>query len=290
MPKTLTLLIVSWVCCRAPAGAEPPADPNRQLQAALAEARWRDALALADQLLAREPRQAPAHLARARALAGLGRHDDAVPAYDELLKLEPRHSSAYDERGSEQFILGRIDESLADFDRHLALHPEQARAHWKRGISLYYAGRYDDGARQFEAYQTVDDNDVENAVWRFLCQARAHGLESARQSLLRVKADRRVPMQQVYELFAGTGSAAAVLEAARAAAPTPAAARGQSFYAHLYLGLYYEALGDARQAREHLALAEQHPIDHYMWDVARVHHQRLRQPPSPPRAADATNR
>ena len=47
------------------------------------------------------------------------------------------------------------------------LRPDQEPAHWKRGISYYYAGRFDEGRKQFEGYQTVDDNDVENAVWRY---------------------------------------------------------------------------------------------------------------------------
>ena len=50
------------------------------------------------------------------------------------------------------------------------------------------------------------------------------------------------------------------------------------FYAHLYLGLYYEAHGDARAARKHLAeAADEHRVGHYMWDVARLHRDLLRQ-------------
>ena len=42
------------------------------------------------------------------------------------------------------------------------------------------------------------------------------------------------------------------------------------FYAHLYLGLYYESLGDPQRALRHLTSATEHRIGHYMWDVARV--------------------
>ena len=86
-----------------------------------------------------------------------------------------RRAEAFDQRGSERFMLGQIAESIADFDRYLQLRPDQEPWHWKRGISYYYAGRYDEGRRQFEGYQTVDDNDVENAVWRYLCMARSAG-------------------------------------------------------------------------------------------------------------------
>ena len=56
----------------------------------------------------------------------------------------------------------------------------------------------------------------------------------------------------------------------------PAARRDQRFYAHLYLGLYFEALGDAKLAREHITrAAEDFSENHYMGDVARVHLQLL---------------
>ena len=41
-------------------------------------------------------------------------------------------------------------------------------------------------------------------------------------------------------------------------------------------GLYYEAAGDNAKAKEHITTAaEKHKIGHYMWDVARVHAERL---------------
>ena len=46
--------------------------------------------------------------------------------------------------------------------------------------------------------------------------------------------------------------------------------------AHLYIGLYYEAAGKAKLAREHIALAVENRVDHYMGDVARVHLQLLK--------------
>ena len=49
------------------------------------------------------------------------------------------------------------------------------------------------------------------------------------------------------------------------------------FYAHLYLGLYYDATGDRRKALEHMELAEdKYRVPHYMGDVAHVHVEMLR--------------
>jgi len=214
-------------------------------------------------------------LQQARAAVRQGEHQRAVELLGKLIDRGPS-ADLYDLRGSEQFILGRIDESIADFDRAIALAPERERQHWKRGISYYYAGRYRDGQKQFEAYQTFDDNDVENAVWRFLCMARGAGLDEARRSILKIRRDPRVPMMEVYDLFAGKLTVDDVLRAVEAGDPSADELHRRRFYAHLYLGLYYDATGDSGKAREHVTLAaEKYPIGHYMADVARVHARRL---------------
>jgi lipoprotein NlpI len=176
-------------------------------------------------------------------------------------------------RGSDHFRAGRFAESVADFDAEIKLDPRRAPWHWKRGISLYYLGRYADGAGQFEGYQTVDGNDVENAVWRFLCQARdpAVGFEKAQKRILPIRDDRRVPMMQVYGLYQGKLSPDDVLAAAKAGDPSEDMLHQRLFYAHLYLGLYHEVRGNLDGARRHIAEAERRKIGHYMWDVAAVH-------------------
>ncbi|MEX2560240.1 MAG: tetratricopeptide repeat protein, partial [Pirellulales bacterium] len=209
---------------------------------------------------------------RAGLLDRMDEHERAIADYDKLIELDPDQAELYDLRGSARFKLGRIEPSITDFDKAIELAPQREREHWKRGISYYYAGRYDEGRRQFEGYQTFDDNDVENAVWRYLCMAKSEGVERARRSLLKIKDDRRVPMMQVYALFAGQCEPDDVIEAARAGDPGAEELKGRLFYAHLYLGLYFDAGGDATRAREHIATAAgEHRIGHYMWHVARVH-------------------
>lgn len=182
---------------------------------------------------------------------------------------------AYNRRGEEHFKRGRIRESLADFDRAIALQPRLAPYHWQRGISLYYAGRYEDGRKQFELHQTVNGNDVENAVWRYLCMARPGGVAAARAGLLPIAHDRRVPMMEIYGLYRGTASIENVMAAVRAGNPPPDVLSGRLFYAYLYIGLHYEAVGAAKLARENIGLAVEQMADHYMGDVARVHLQLL---------------
>jgi lipoprotein NlpI len=244
---------------------EPP-----ETQAGL-EARLKAATAAVEA----KPEDPDAYRLRAAIYSARDDHGSAVADLDRAIALTPDSAALYDERGSQQFMAGHIEDSIRDFDRAIALRPELEKGHWKRGISYYYAARYDDGRRQFEGYQQVDDNDVENAVWRFLCMARGSGLETARQAILPIRQDRRVPMMTVYDLFRGTAKESDVFEACQAGSSSPDQLNQRLFYAHLYVGLYQEAAGNSNQAREYLTAAVKRRIPHYMWDVARVHAARL---------------
>ena len=171
-------------------------------------------------------------------------------------------------RAVSDFDLGRLEASAAGFDRVAELAPNVAPQLWQRGITLYYVGRYRDCREQFESHRTVNPNDVENAAWHFLCVARQESPESALAALLPVGPDPRVPMAEIYEMFRGAMTPEAVL-----AAGERGGERGR-FYGHLYVGLYHEALGRAREARTHITEAADErfaPVGGYMQMVARVH-------------------
>lgn len=188
-----------------------------------------------------------------------------------ILTLDPQDSQAWYYRGRIRFRRGSIKESVKDFDKHVALAPRYRSRQWERGIALYYADRFRDGADQFEEYQTYHDNDVENSVWRFLCVARDQNIEAARKNLLPIRNDRRGPMMQIYRMYQGKMTPQEVLNAAKSLAGTKAEKNSALFYANLYIGLLHEVQGNEEQARKHIRLAVEHRIDHYMWDVARVH-------------------
>jgi lipoprotein NlpI len=201
---------------------------------------------------------------------------DALKALDRCLALEKNNARGLQLRGCAHFMLGKFKESVADFDAFIKLRPAEADGHWQRGISLYYAGKYADGMKQFNAYEKVDTKDVENAVWHFLCAAKKDGVAKARKGILKIGKDERVPMMKVYDLFKGTAKPADVLGEAKAGEVTDEMRKQQLFYAHLYVGLYYDVTGDAKKAKEHLGLAGgKYRISHYMGDVARVHHELL---------------
>jgi lipoprotein NlpI len=170
-------------------------------------------------------------------------------------------------RAVTDFLNGRIDSSVDGFDALARLAPEEAPALWQRGIAQYYAGRYRDCRAQFESHRTVNPDDVENAAWHFLCVARAESPQKARAALLPVGPDSRAPMGAIYQMFGGRMKPEDVLAA------TPAQPAAQ-FYGHLYVGLYFEAIGDRKRALEHLkiAAAERYAgAGGYMHSVARIH-------------------
>ena len=181
-------------------------------------------------------------------------------------------SRAILDKAIDDFSAGRLAESVSGFDEVATLVPSVAPQLWQRGIALYYVGRYLDCREMFEAHRTVNPNDVENAAWHFLCVARQESLPDARAALLPVGPDSRLPMTDIYQMFRNELSPDGVMEIAQRA---PSRARERAlFYAHLYVGLYYEAIGSDTKAREHLVAAADDayaPVGGYMQTVARVH-------------------
>lgn len=281
--KSIAFALVTLSLLAAHASAQPlrpkEADTSELAQQAIAAYRKGDvpgAIVLATKLTEAAPKQPQAWFLRAQLHASQRDHAKAAADYAEVLKLDPKSANAWQARGEANFKLGKIAESIADFDKFLELVPAQKPHHWQRGISLYYAARFKDGKEQFEIHQTVNSNDVENAVWHFLCAARADGLASAKKGLIPIEGDGRVPMAEVHRLFAGKAKPDDVLAAAKAAS-APGRAGEPMFYAHLYLGIYFEAIGDAKQARDYIFKAAERANENgYMGDVARVHAEILR--------------
>jgi lipoprotein NlpI len=276
MSRQLAVIVVSLVGVVA-AHADPVDETLRDARGALKMGKTDEALALANKAVEAAPRKADAYAVRGAVYEALHKHAEAVADFDKALDLDPKLADAYDRRGSEHFKLGHLTESLADFDRYLELRPDDRPRHWKRGITCYYLGKFDEGKKQFEGYEKVDTNDVENAVWHFLCNARATNVEKARAAMLKIGQDKRVPMMKVYDLYLGKAKPDDVLAVVKEGDPKGDELTERLFYAHLYLGLYYEVQGDKKKALEHLSTAtDDYKIGHYMWDVAHVHKELLK--------------
>jgi tetratricopeptide (TPR) repeat protein len=192
--------------------------------------------------------------------------ENQLQRWNEIIRNQPKNSTAYIRRGMVNFQLAKIDESIQDFDMAEQLDARIKPYLWQRGLSYYYAERFAEGAQQFQIDLTVNAQDVEETVWRYLCIARSLGVKEARNSLLPVKNDPRRVMQCVYDLYAGDCRPDDVLSVGQS--------EGESgkFYSHLYLGLYYEAENNLDLAHESIVkAADNYKIDDYMWYLAQVH-------------------
>lgn len=265
-------LLIALLAVSASAHSFSATSPDALLREAIAASKTnlQAALKLCDQAVADFPTNTQPLAVRAGLLDRARRYEDARRDLSAALKLDATSPQLWQRRGEVNFRAGHFKESVADFDRVLELSPDRAPYHWQRGISLYYAQRFADGRKQFELHQKVNPDDVENAVWHFLCAARERGVTNARSSMLTVGPDARIPMKEIDALYRGTGSVEKVLSVAGEAGQ-----RQALFYAHLYLGLYFDVLGDEDKASEHIGkaakAADEFGTENYMGDVARVH-------------------
>jgi tetratricopeptide (TPR) repeat protein len=192
--------------------------------------------------------------------------ENQLQHWNETISNQPNNPNAYIRRGMVYFQLAKIAESIQDFDTAEKLDIQIKPYLWQRGLSYYYAERFAEGAAQFEIDLTVNAQDVEETIWRYLCIARFSGVVEARKSLLPVKNDPRRIMRCVYDLFAGNCTTDDVLNVGKLQG-----LKGK-FYSHLYLGLYYEAENYLDLAKAYiLQAADNYKIDDYMWYLAVVH-------------------
>lgn len=240
--------------------------------AAFKSRKFKEAIELAEKAAALDPKDPNAPFVAGFAQLQLRENEKAVKALSVAIDRNPKFTAAYDRRGDAHLKLGKFKEAVADFDKYLEMVPEFAPEHWRRGIALYYAGRFDDGRKQFDLHRKVNPEDVENSAWHYLCNARATTPKKAREDLIPVTKDARVPMKEVLQLFAGKLKPQDVIDAAENSKLEGEALTEARFYAHQYVALYYEAEGDGKKALGHLTTAvEKYKIGHYMWDVGQAH-------------------
>lgn len=201
----------------------------------------------------------------------------AIKNLEEAMELGFSDPIAHYKKGCWNFREGNIAESKREFDRYIERVPARAKSQWERGITCYYAKDYKGGAQQFVDYQSYHDNDVENAVWRYLCQVKFDGKAKSQKAILPIKNDTRIPMMEIYRLFRGESTPDKVLAQLKAERSTGPQARHQNFDAHLYLALFHESEGDLTKAKQHIDEAvKQFKRGDYMWAVAVAHQQHIK--------------
>ncbi|MFH0981499.1 MAG: tetratricopeptide repeat protein [Planctomycetota bacterium] len=99
-----------------------------------AETVWRD-------VVAKNPRHAPARFNLANLLVEQHRLDEAIELYEQALTLWPAYPEAHNNLGSALLERGRLDEAVTHFARAVQLRPDYAEACSNFGVALIHKGR-----------------------------------------------------------------------------------------------------------------------------------------------------
>jgi lipoprotein NlpI len=203
---------------------------------------------------------------------------DELKSLDTGLAAAPDSIPLLSRRGDHHLFLGHYPQAVADFERTIALDPTEDAPHWRLGIAYYFTGQFAKSAKQFEKYHAYDGHDRENGIWKFLAQEKADGVVKARAEMLTYTQFDREPFPSLYEMFAGKKSTDEVLaEITRKGLEKDTQV---VFFGNYYAGLNEAMLGHRERALELLGKAVELPQARaegsYMWQVARLHWERLR--------------
>jgi hypothetical protein len=171
--------------------------------------------------------------------------------------------------------VGDAHASLAAIDKALTITPPE-QLHdlkvrlWMEGLACFYTCQWERGAAHFVAEMAVNGSDVEVPVWRWLCDAYnpKYGPAGARERLMPLhgSGDPRIPMAEIYALYKGTGTIDEVMRAALQGGDPDTL-----MWAHFYVGLYLEALGQLKESRHYLEAAANTESRNNISMLARTH-------------------
>lgn len=202
----------------------------------------------------------------------------------QIHEIDPANADAvnqYSARGDTLMFLGEFEKAEADYQQMVKLQPELDSSHWRLGIAMFFAKHPKQAASQFDKYNSFDNVDRENGIWRYLSHYRAFGKDEARRQLLRYEKDDRPPFKEVYRLFDGSLTAEEVLKAIPDSLPD-SSRDSRLFYSHLYIGMNQVVEGRTDEAKISLRTATLNPWPpkagfgpNYMWHIGRLQHLEL---------------
>ncbi|HEV7402108.1 MAG TPA: tetratricopeptide repeat protein [Chthoniobacteraceae bacterium] len=207
----------------------------------------------------------------------LGEFKAEVEQLDATLAKNPDSTRALSARGDAHLFLGQFPQAVADYEKMIAIDPSLDAPHWRLGIAYHFTRQWEKSSKQFAKYHAYDGHDRENGVWKFLADAHAHDLATARQEMLKYTEFDREPFPAIYDLLAGrmTGDQfQAHLDDKKVSDN-----RHALFYGQYYRGLFEELNGHRDKALASLrAAVALFPAGDaasggpgYMWQCARLH-------------------
>ena len=202
-----------------------------------------------------------AYIKRAQLLDIFSLDERAVKDYSIAISYDPTFADVYQLRGCSHFKAGRLDDAVADWNTFLKLKPDKESLHWQICVAYAMQGQFKESRSQFEWHWTANTKDVEVALWHFLCTARLEGIVKARGSMIKraqridileveLSEDKRVPMEALYEFYAGNATEADVWLAVEQGTADAAERAKREFFANYYIGVHRQAEGKLTEARE----------------------------------------
>jgi hypothetical protein len=169
-------------------------------------------------------------------------------------------------QGMEEFAKGDVTSSINLFTRVESIENRYAPFLWQKGIAEYYADEFKACSDQFALDLSVNKDDTEEVLWKYLCDSRLEAesrlsqgagggmVGEGGQKLTTVRllpqrvADPRPIMQLAYTTFSGATGPSTLEDAGTAAGRDSP----QYFYSRLYLSLYYESKGDVDSSGKYM--------------------------------------
>jgi len=168
---------------------------------------------------------------------------------------------------SKLLFAARFTESFEQFNAIMANNPSIKPYLWQRGLCGFFCQKYHEAAEQFEVDMQVNHVDVEETVWKFMCQRYVLGFKEAQAEIVPPsEGDVRIPMKEILEVFMGKKKVKHVLDRIKT--------EEQLFYGYYYIGLYYQVLGNWQFAYDFIKKATSilRPAgDDYMGKLAKMH-------------------
>ena len=126
---------------------------------------------LLNEILAADPADRMALLARGSVHLKMKHAADAIEDFSEALRLNPNHPKGYHLRGLAKEILGDDDAALKDFTKAIEIDPDYGAAYYSRATLLTKIGQEDPAAEDMKMVTQLSNINIEsfaneNNLWR----------------------------------------------------------------------------------------------------------------------------
>lgn len=123
------------------------------------ENRYLEALQVYEKAIELDPENPRSFLNRGAILRKLGRYEEALQSYDRAIKLNPKSPLAYHNKGLALAFMGKYQQSLNYFNAALQRDPRYTAAWINRGVSFANWGNFEKALRDFRKALEIDPND-----------------------------------------------------------------------------------------------------------------------------------